>query len=143
MSRPPFYARKIDDNQPEIVKALRRVPGITVKVMSRQSDGVADLIVKREHGGQVTRRWLEIKDGSKPPSARALTPAEEEFRDLVGHDAYAVVLSPDDALVAMGVLPSPCGASHDPPAADARGVPPACSGAAPARRRARGPGRPV
>lgn len=48
---------------------------------------------------------LEIKDGTLPPSRRALNLAEQAFRAKWG-DAYHVVLSEEDALRAVGVLRS-------------------------------------
>jgi hypothetical protein len=40
---------------------------------------------------------LEVKDGSKPPSARQLTPAEQKLRDN-WQGPYVLALSPEDAL---------------------------------------------
>jgi hypothetical protein len=46
---------------------------------------------------------LEVKDGSKPPSAQKLTPQQEIWhRDWRGH--RVVVNSPEAALVAIGVI---------------------------------------
>jgi hypothetical protein len=68
------YAAKADRNQPEIVSALR---GIGAKVIATHTigQGFPDLVVS--YGGRTM--LLEIKDGTKPPSARKLTPAQEEF----------------------------------------------------------------
>jgi hypothetical protein len=46
---------------------------------------------------------LEVKDGSKPPSAQKLTPQQEEWhRDWRGH--RVVVNSPEAALTAIGAI---------------------------------------
>jgi hypothetical protein len=63
-------AKRIDANQPAIVDALERI-GASVYILSKP----LDLLV-----GYQGRNWLvEIKDGSKPPSARHLTPAQIDF----------------------------------------------------------------
>jgi len=46
---------------------------------------------------------LEVKDGSKPPSAQKLTQQQEEWhRDWRGH--RVVVNSPEAALTAIGAI---------------------------------------
>jgi hypothetical protein len=46
--------------------------------------------------------WLlEVKDGAKPPSARKLTPEQEEWHR---HWPVAVVTSVDEALRAVGLI---------------------------------------
>jgi len=80
-------AAKIDDNQAAIVKALRAIPGVTVRSLAAVGDGMPDLAVG--HRGKTY--LLEIKDGSKPPSKQKLTTMEQEFFDTwTGH---AVVVS--------------------------------------------------
>jgi hypothetical protein len=91
-------AARTDRNQPEIVAALRAA-GVTVCVTSHVGGGFPDL------AASYRKRliFLEVKDGSKPPSARKLTPAEAEFhRDWADH--VAVVESVDQALAAVGVV---------------------------------------
>lgn len=90
-------AAKVDENQSAIVEALRLV-GCTVQPLHAVGKGCPDLLAGR-NGINVL---LEIKDGSKPPSARKLT------RDQVlWHDAWrgqvAVVTSVKEALEAVGV----------------------------------------
>lgn len=67
------YAARKDANHQEIVEALRRV-GCYVLDIS-QLKNCCDLMVAK--GG----KWvaMEIKDGSKPPSARKLTEGEQTF----------------------------------------------------------------
>jgi Holliday junction resolvase len=67
-------AAKVDANQPDIVGAFRRL-GFSVAVTSKMGDGFPDLVVGRRGHNLL----IEIKDGSKIPSKRQLTPAQEEF----------------------------------------------------------------
>lgn len=91
-------AAKTDDNQTEIVNALRRA-GCSVTVTSAVGDGFPDIAVGR---GQATF-LLEIKDGSKPPSARKLTRDQEQWHgSWRGH--AAVVHSVNEALQAVGLI---------------------------------------
>jgi len=67
-------ASRTDANQKRIVAALRKA-GASVYVGSAIKSGFPDLIV-----GYAGRTFLcEVKDGSKPPSARQLTPDQQEF----------------------------------------------------------------
>lgn len=63
------FARKIDANQPAIVEALRKA-GCTVEHLHAVGNGCPDLLVAIEN--QVF--LIEVKDGSKAPSAQKLTP---------------------------------------------------------------------
>ena len=85
-------ANRIDDNQNDIVAALRKV-GATVRVIS-QGEGIPDLLV----GFRGETILLEVKDGNKPPSARTLTPAEKKFFDEWEGGLCMVVKSVEDAL---------------------------------------------
>ena len=69
------YRAKIDRNQPDIVKALRKV-GCTVQSLAAVGKGCPDLLVGR-HG----RNWLmEVKDGeSKDKRSVLLTPDEMQW----------------------------------------------------------------
>lgn len=62
-------AAKVDRNQGEVVAALRKA-GATVQSLAAVGFGCPDLLV----GFQGKTMLMEIKDGSRPPSARALTP---------------------------------------------------------------------
>lgn len=64
-------AARIDANQPGIVKALRKIPGMSVVIIGRP----VDLAVG--YGGK--SYLFEIKDPAKPPSKRCLTPDQVEF----------------------------------------------------------------
>jgi hypothetical protein len=58
-------AAKVDANHADIVKALRAA-GCGVLDLSKVGNGCPDLLV---HAGVTV--LMEIKDGSKPPSARS------------------------------------------------------------------------
>lgn len=87
---------RVDDNQPEIVKALRSV-GATVEHLHRVGGGCPDLLV----GWRGVNTLIEVKDGNKCPSERALSPGQQDW-----HDAWkgqvAKVETVDEALQAIG-----------------------------------------
>ena len=63
------FAAKIDANQVEIVKALRKA-GATVQSLASVGKGVPDLLV----GYANKTALIEVKDGAKVKSAQKLTP---------------------------------------------------------------------
>lgn len=65
-------AAKKDDNHANVVDALRQIPGCTVQDLAAVGNGCPDLLV----GFRGRNLCLEIKDGSKPPSHRRLTPEQ-------------------------------------------------------------------
>lgn len=65
-------ANKLDSNQPSIVRGLRAC-GFTVQPLNKIKDGCPDILV----GAQRKNFLFEIKDPSRPPSARKLT--EDEY----------------------------------------------------------------
>lgn len=89
---------RIDDNQREVVEALRKCRCL-VQSLATIGNGCPDLLVF----SPFTRRLhlLEVKDGRKRPKLRELTPDEKAFKALWG-DAVVVVLNVADALVAVG-----------------------------------------
>ena len=92
---PPKYPKK-DDNQPDIERGLREL-GISFADTSALGRGFPDLVI-----GYRRRNFLiEIKDGAKVPSARRLTPAEEEFRDGWGGQ-YSVCKNLKEVLDIIG-----------------------------------------
>lgn len=97
-------AAKVDANQGEIVDALRAA-GCGVVSLAAVGHGIPDLLV---HGPFYP--WalllLEIKDGSKPPSAQKLTDDQEKFHAR-WKGAIKVVRSVDEALDAVGVVRNP------------------------------------
>ena len=84
-------AARIDANQPEIVKAFRSL-GWSVLIIS-QLKNCFDILVSK-NGRTVA---VEIKDGSKPPSARKLTEGEQEFKDG-WQGEYRIIESVDDVI---------------------------------------------
>lgn len=65
-------AARVDENQPDIVEALRKV-GATVYIVGRP----LDLLV-----GFRKKNWLlEVKDPDKPKADRQLTPFQKTFFD--------------------------------------------------------------
>ena len=67
-------AAKVDDNQAEVVAALRKA-GATVQTLHTIGHGCPDLLV----GYRQTNLLMEVKDGAKPPSARKLTDDERDW----------------------------------------------------------------
>lgn len=90
-------ASKVDENQPEIVAALRKA-GASVETLHAVGQGCPDLMV----GYRGTNYALEVKDGRKPPSARGLTDAQLRWHSLWrGH--VQIVNNVDEALAAIGI----------------------------------------
>lgn len=91
-------SRRVDDNQPAIVSALRQV-GATVLVLSMVGSGCPDIAV----GYRGITYLFEIKDGAKPASKRKLTGDEQIWHDnWRGH--VAIVENVDDALTQIGAI---------------------------------------
>ena len=87
-------AKKVDDNQAEIVKTFRAL-GARVAITSSAGDGFPDLVVQYRWplAGRIPLETLlvEVKDGSKPPCERDLTPKQEEFHaEFVCHIVESV-----------------------------------------------------
>ena len=68
-------AAKTDDNQKEVVRLFRKL-GWYVLIVS-QLKNCCDIIVSKNGYTYA----IEIKDGTKPPSARKLSPGEQKFKD--------------------------------------------------------------
>lgn len=90
-------AAKIDRNQPEIVRDLRKM-GFSVWITSGCGDGAPDLVVGK--GSKCLP--VELKDPLQPPSKRRLTEDERAF-----HAAWTgpilVAETTEQILKAMGV----------------------------------------
>jgi Holliday junction resolvase len=88
-------AAKTDANQSEIVSALRKI-GATVQPLHGVGEGCPDLVC----GYRGRNLMLEVKDGSKPPSARKLTKDQvrwhEQWRGQV-----CVVCNIEEAIAAV------------------------------------------
>lgn len=88
-------AARTDSNHADVRDALRALQ-IHVEDTSRVGQGFPDLLAA--HRGRVVA--VEVKDGSKPPSARTLTPDEQRWRarwEAAG-GRYAVVETIDQAI---------------------------------------------
>ncbi len=88
---------RTDDNQRDIVSAFRGL-SCSVADTSAVGDGFTDLVVGLVCcGGRRHNLLVEVKDGSKSPSGRKLTPAQVDFhRDWQGRTH--VVESVDDVI---------------------------------------------
>ena len=93
-------AAKTDRNQSEIVNMLRLV-GCTVQPLHMVGRGCPDILV----GRQGVNYALELKDGSLPPSARKLTPAEAKWH-AEWRGQVVTVCSVREALEAVGISSS-------------------------------------
>jgi hypothetical protein len=88
-------AAKVDDNQAQIVKALRCIPGCTVQIIGQPYD----LLV----GFRGLWHLLEVKDPTKPISDQCLTPPQiDTLAKIRGAAPVFVVKSTDEALAAIG-----------------------------------------
>ena len=82
-------ANRIDQNQPEIVKALRKIPGVTVEL------GMDDILV----GYQGKTYWYEIKVGEKS----AVKPSQVKLlENWKGH--YKIVWNLEMILEDIGMI---------------------------------------
>lgn len=98
-------AAKVDANQPAIVDALRRA-GCRVQPLHMVGQGCPDIVAWTPNKGRLM--FMEIKDGTKPPSKRQLTADEQAWHDLWNDAKKAgvvvVVESVGDALKAVGAI---------------------------------------
>lgn len=88
---------RVDDNQKSIVAALRKM-GASVLHLHTIGAGCPDILVGiKGKNSRLHNLLVEIKDGSKPPSARKLTPDEEKFH-AAWRGQVAIVNSVDEAI---------------------------------------------
>jgi len=100
------FARRQDDNHGAILEAFR-LHGGKVTDTSHVGGGYPDVEVFVEaFTGPVWLR-VEIKDGSKPPSARRLTPAQVAFREAHPWVRILEVLCVEDVARLMRNLKNP------------------------------------
>lgn len=88
----------VDANHAEIVRALRAV-GASVESLAAAGSGFPDLAV----GYRGKNFLLEVKDGAKSASRKALRPSQVEWHAR-WRGQVAVVESVDDALRAIGAV---------------------------------------
>lgn len=94
----PRRAAKVDSNQPEIVSALRKA-GCSVLLLHMVGNGCPDIAV----GHRGSNYLFELKDPSRPLSARKLTPDEQQFiEQWRGH--VSVITSVEEALKIMEAI---------------------------------------
>ena len=91
-------AAKIDSNQPEIVDALRGIPGVTVQV------GMDDILV----GHKGRNYWFEIKEPgfvSKKTGSVLKSGIKDSQHKLLEHwtGHYSIVWNVDQILAEMGI----------------------------------------
>jgi hypothetical protein len=94
-------AAKVDRNHGEVVNALRLV-GCNVQDLSKVGDGCPDLLI----GIPTVRKlvFAEIKDGTKPPCERRLTPAQQKWHEQWEGYPVHVVESVSDALAIVAAI---------------------------------------
>jgi hypothetical protein len=90
-------AAKVDANQPAIIFALRSI-GARVMPTHAVGQGFPDLVVSFR-GRNIL---IEIKDGSKPPSARRLTPDQKIFHEGWDGELYVVESAEEAVRVITG-----------------------------------------
>jgi len=88
---------KLDDNQKQIVTALRAV-GCSVQSLASVGGGCPDILV----GIRGRNYILEIKDGKKPQSRTQLTALEKIWSDS-WRGQYQIVFSVEQALQVISV----------------------------------------
>jgi hypothetical protein len=94
-------ANRKDANHAAIACLLQQVGAHVIDAAAAPTLGFDLLVAYR---GQMY--IMEIKDGSKPPCERQLTPNEQEQQAALERHGveYYVVLSEDDALKAIGAI---------------------------------------
>ena len=95
------HARRVDANHGDIRSGLRAL-GWEVLDLSGAGGGVPDLCVKLYRDGEPFKapHFLEVKDGDKPLSKQALTPAQEEWHRFC-HPITSKVRSLEEAITAL------------------------------------------
>ncbi len=93
------FAKRIDANQPAIVKALRE-RGVKVYVASAAGKGMTDLVCF--YRGRTV--LAEVKDGAKSPSRQGLTLDQIELHELAATAGVGIPIfnSVDSAITYFG-----------------------------------------
>jgi hypothetical protein len=92
-------AKRIDANQPSIVRALREI-GATVQSLAEVGDGCPDILV----GYRGRNLVFEIKDWKQPPSKKRLTPHEKKWHESWNGSVH-VIETFGDALKILNASP--------------------------------------
>jgi len=85
--------KRTDSNHAEIIKALRKIPNLSVFSTHEVGKGFPDIVI----GYKGINYLIEIKDGNKPPSSRKLTPDEVKFHQD-WHGQIKVIKNLDELL---------------------------------------------
>lgn len=88
-----MIVRKTDANQADIVKALRKLPKLSVFSTHIVGKGFPDIVV----GYKGINYLFEIKDGAKPKSSQKLTTGEVKFHSE-WNGQIDIITNIDDAL---------------------------------------------
>jgi hypothetical protein len=91
-------AARVDANQAKIVAALRQA-GAAVQPLHMVGKGCPDLLASFRGVNYL----LEVKDGSKPPSARKLTEDEQKWHQE-WRGQVAIVENVEQALALIGAM---------------------------------------
>lgn len=89
-------AAKVDANHESVVQALRSA-GCSVQSLAALGNGCPDLLV----GYKGMTLLFEVKDGTKPPSKRRLTPDQAEWIKAWTGGAVWLITSIPEALDAL------------------------------------------
>lgn len=92
-------AARVDDNQGQIVDALRKA-GATVQSLAGMGDGVPDLLV----GFRCQTLLMEVKDGRKAPCEQRLTMFQANWHREWRGGPVSIVTDVDGALRALRVI---------------------------------------
>lgn len=78
------HTRKVDSNQADLVKQIRKIPGVSVLHIHVVGKGAPDIII-----GYRKRNFLiEIKDPAKCKSQKKLTILEDQFHNTWKGQVY-------------------------------------------------------
>lgn len=94
--------KRVDANQSAIFKIFRQM-GCTVLNLSNVG-GCADALVAIT---PIRQPLVELKDGSKPPSQRKLTPAEAKFHSKWKGELY-IINNEDEAIALVNRIRREC-----------------------------------
>lgn len=97
------FAKRTDENHSDVVAELRQVlPEATVFDASGTGAGFPDIVI----GWRGLNYLFEIKDPSKPKSARSLTDAQDKFH-LAWQGQVAIVHSASEILATIAKIHTP------------------------------------
>lgn len=99
------YSHQVDGNQSEIVRKLRKLPGVSVAVTSMVGSGFVDLVIGYRLSGRSENWLIELKDPAQQPCKRVLTEKEAEFH-AAWKGPIGVAETFEDVLRIIGILES-------------------------------------